>query len=185
MSLLLISPAGLSRRRCFLSLGPPVLPVGKGGRRSVVDVPSTGCLHKEGWHVHKPLPYADVPLTDEHTRMVHRLRKLHLVDHGLQPPLEEVLGLQRKHVIELQLVLRKNPEQVQPTQQRPALEDPSLVVLVQRQEVARPLADLGQEVVHTVHLTLAAQPVDPAQAELVVKALLLVGTPGCGERPGV
>ena len=48
-----------------------------------------------------------------------------------------------------------------------------------------PLTDLGEEVVDAVHLSLAAEPVDAAETELVVEALLLVGATGGGERSGV
>ena len=148
-------------------------------------MPGARGLHEEGGDVHESLPDADVTLTDQHTRVVHRLRELHLVDHGLESSLEEVLGLESEHVIELELVLGENAEEVEATEERTALEDASLVVLVEGKKVTCPLADLGEEVVDAVHLTLAAEPVDAAETELVVEALLLVGATGGGERSGV
>ena len=148
-------------------------------------MPGAGGLHEEGRHVHESLAHADVTLTDQHTGVVDRLRELHLVDDGLESSLEEVLGLERENVIELQLVLGENAEEVQATEERTALEDTSLVVLVEGEEVTCPLTDLGEEVVNAVHLPLAAEPVDAAETELVVEALLLVGATGGGERSGV
>ena len=182
---LLFVSTSLSGRGGFLSLGSAVLAIGKGGGRGVVDVTSAGSLDEEGRDVDESLADADVTLTDEDASVVDRLRKLHLVDHGLESSLEEVLGLESKHVIELQLVLRKNTEEVEATEECATLEDASLVVLVESEEVTCPLADLGEEVVDTVDLTLAAEPVDAAEAELVVETLLLVGTTRSGERSGV
>ena len=142
---------------------------------------SAGGLDKERGDVDESLADADVTLTDEHTGVVDRLGELHLVDDGLESSLEEVLSLESKHVIELELVLRENTEKVEATEERTALEDTSLVVLVESEEVTCPLADLGEEVVDAVDLALAAETVDTAETELIIETLLFVGTTRSGE----
>ena len=42
-----------------------------------------------------------MPLSDEHPGVMNTLRQSKLIHAGLQPPLQEVLDLEGKHVIEL------------------------------------------------------------------------------------
>ena len=70
--------------------------------------------HEEGGDVHNLLAHADVPLADEHARVVDRLGEAELEDLGLQAALEEVGGLERQHVVELRLLLVEHAEAQQP-----------------------------------------------------------------------
>ena len=42
-----------------------------------------------------------MPLPDQHTRVMDRLRQAELVDASLQTTLQEIFGLEGEHVIEL------------------------------------------------------------------------------------
>ena len=61
--------------------------------------------HEEGGGVHNLLAHADVALLDQHTRVVNRLCEAELEHDGLETALEENLGGEREHVIELVLGL--------------------------------------------------------------------------------
>ena len=144
----------------------------------VVDVALAVAADPERRDVHELLAHTDVALQDQHARVVDRARKLALEDDRLEAALQEVLVLQRQHVIELVLVLREDAETVQTAQHRTTLEHTALVVLLERQEETRALAQLRQRIVHAVHLALAAETVDAAQTQLRVEALLLERTTG-------
>ena len=71
----------------------------------IVDVLLAVSTHEEGGDVHNLLAHADVALLDQHTRVVNRLCEAELEHDGLETALEENLGGEREHVIELVLGL--------------------------------------------------------------------------------
>ena len=135
----------------------------------------------EGRDVDELLANSDVTLEDKDTGVVDGAGKLVLEDDGLETTLKEVLGLEGKDIIELVLVLGENTEAVKTTEHRTTLEHTALIIAVKSKKETCTLAELGQSVVHTVHLTLAAETVDAAETELTVKTLRLVGALGSAE----
>ena len=61
--------------------------------------------HEEGGNVHDLLADANVALLDQHARVVNRLGEAELEHDRLETALEESLGVEREHVIELVLGL--------------------------------------------------------------------------------
>ena len=59
----------------------------------------------EGGDVHELLADANVALLDQHARVVNRLGEAELEHDRLETALEESLGVEREHVIELVLGL--------------------------------------------------------------------------------
>lgn len=66
--------------------------------------------------------------------MVHGLSEPQLEHQGLQPPLQEVLGGQGKHIIQLVLALLQQAVLVHAPQQRLSLEDPLRLFVIQGQQ---------------------------------------------------
>lgn len=76
----------------------------------------------------------DVPLADEDASVVHGLGETQLEDERLQAALQEVLGGQRKHVIQLVLALLQQPILVHAPQERLSLKQPLSLLVIQRQQ---------------------------------------------------
>jgi len=140
--------------------------VDKRAVEGVVDVALTVTTDEEGRNVHELLANTDVTLKDQDTSVMDGASELGLEDDGLETTLKEVLVLKSKNVIELVLVLRENAHLVKATKHCTTLEHTTLVVLFKSQKETSTLAELGESVVHTVHLTLAAETVDTAQTKL-------------------
>eukprot|EP00166_Cyanidium_caldarium_P002700 ctg_2642.g452 len=104
-----------------------------------------------------------MPLADEHTGVVDGFRQSQLEHLRLQAALEEIVHFQRQDVVQVLLGGIEQTETGQPTQQRGALEQPSLSILLEGEQLARRRADLGQGVLHPPHLALVAQAVLAAQ----------------------
>jgi hypothetical protein len=100
-----------------------------------------------------------------------------LEDNGLEAALKEVLDSERKHVIKLVLVLRKETIAVHATQESSAFKDTTGVLLIQGEQLPCCISDTAQSVLHTPQLALAPQTVLPDQLQLRVKTLLLIRTP--------
>lgn len=94
------------------------------------------CLHWKRQHAYtvSVMSLPNVPLTDEHTCMMDGLRQSLLEYQGLQAPLQEILGAQGKHVIELVLGLIQQTILVHTTHQSLALEDTLGILLLKRQQ---------------------------------------------------
>lgn len=75
-----------------------------------------------------------MPLADEDAGMVHGLGKAQLEDQGLQAAFQEVLGGERKHVIQLVLRLLQQSVLVHAPQQRLSLKQPLRLLVIQRQQ---------------------------------------------------
>jgi len=140
--------------------------VDKRAVEGVVDVALAVTTDKEGRNVNELLAHTDVTLEDQHTGVVDGASKLGLEHDGLETTLKEILMLKSKNVIELVLVLRENTHLVETTKHCTTLKHTALVILIKSQKETSTLAELGESVVHTVHLTLAAETVDTAQTKL-------------------
>mmetsp|Transcript_2558 Transcript_2558/g.9831 ORF Transcript_2558/g.9831 Transcript_2558/m.9831 type:complete len:269 (-) Transcript_2558:5-811(-) len=151
------------------------LAVGRGDGE--VDVLLRVDADHEGGHVDDLLADADVALLDEDARVVDRLGEALLEDLGLEAAFEEFLRRHLEHRVELELRLVEEPVPRHAPQQRAALEDALRVLRIERQELARGLADLGEGVLHAPQLALAPEPVLAQKFELAVDALLLVRPP--------
>lgn len=73
-------------------------------------------------------------LANEDTSVVHGLGKAQLEDESLQTALQEVLGGQREHIIQLVLGLLQQPILVHAPKQRLSLKQALRLLVVQRQQ---------------------------------------------------
>ena len=123
-------------------------------------------------------------LLDQHARVVNRLGHVQLPDLRLQPPLQELFHVQLEHILQLLLVVRQETVVGQALEQRGALEQARRVLLVQRQQHARGLTDVGKVPVDAPDLLLGAQAVLAADLQLHIEPLLLIRTAGAlGDAP--
>merc|ERR1719149_161757 len=143
-----------------------------------VDVLLRVGAHHEGGDVDDLLADADVAVADQDARVVDRLGEAKLEDLGLQAALEEVGGLQRKHVIQLLLGLVEHAQTQQPAEQGTALEHAARVLLLEGQQSTRSLTDAGERQLRAEDLTLVLEAELADELHLVVETLLLEGTPG-------
>jgi len=77
----------------------------------------------------------NVALADEHTGVVDGLGEAELVDAGLQTTLQEILGLEGEHVIELHAGLVENTDTDQTANEGVAFEETLWVFLVEGEEL--------------------------------------------------
>lgn len=113
--------------------------------------------HDEGRDVDHLLADADVALVNQHTGVVDGLGEVVLEDDGLESSVEHIGFLEGQHVIELVLGALQNAGVVESVQQAGALEDALGIVLLEHEQFLGSLANLGQSVVHSPNLTLAAE----------------------------
>lgn len=89
--------------------------------------------------------YADLPdvaLADENTSVVNALGESALKDLSLEAPLEEVLDLEGKDVIEAHALLVENPDANKAADEGVSLEETLGILLVQLEELTRGATDL-------------------------------------------
>merc|ERR550525_80963 len=131
------------------------------------------------------LPYTDVSLSDQNSRVMDRFSKSELEHLSLQATLQEVLHLQPEDVVQLHLALVQDADPDQPPEESVTLEQPPGVLLLQGEQLSGGRPDLGQSVLHPPHFSLVPQPVLADELELLVKPGLLEGPPGGGVGLGV
>mmetsp|Transcript_17967 Transcript_17967/g.39457 ORF Transcript_17967/g.39457 Transcript_17967/m.39457 type:complete len:215 (-) Transcript_17967:75-719(-) len=146
---------------------------GRGQRK--VDVLLAVEADEEGGDIADLLAHADMPLANQGARVVHRLRQAQLEDLGLQAALHDLGRGETEHVVQLLLVLGQQAESSHPPQERLALEDALLALLLQGEQGSGRSADLRQGVLHTPDLTLVLEAVLPDNFHLCIQALLLEG----------
>jgi len=100
-----------------------------------------------------------------------------LEDNGLEAALKEVLNSERKYVIKLVLVLRKETIAVHASQKSRALKDTTGVLLVKGEQLPCSITDAAKGILHTPQLTLAPQAILTHQFQFSIKTLLLIRTP--------
>ena len=151
----------------------------EGRQRRQVDLLLRGSPHQELTGVDQVLPDLDVPLVDQHSRLVDALGlEALLVNTGLQPLVEELAESQPKHVIELELLIGEQPVPMHAVEQGSPLEQTPGVLLLESKQLTSGLPELGEQQLHSPHLTLVLETVLAHQLELVVDTLLLEGTTG-------
>ena len=141
-------------------------------------------MNHERGRVHQLASHTNVSLTDQNTGVVHRLRQTQLEHLRLQSAVHQLRRAQLQHVVQLLLLLRHQSQTSHTTDDSSTLEDAARVLLVQRQQLTSSLyhqpphkihlADLGKHQLHSPNLTLAAETVLSANAELLVQTLTLV-----------
>ena len=77
----------------------------------------------------------DVPLPDQHSRVMNTLRQSKLINAGLQPSLQEVLDLEGEHVIELHAGLIKHTDTDKTTNEGIAFEETLRILFFHSQEL--------------------------------------------------
>ena len=151
---------------------------------SELDVLLRVHMNHERGRVHQLASHTNVSLTDQNTGVVHRLRQTQLEHLRLQSAVHQLRRTQLQHVVQLLLLLRHQSQTSHTTDDSSTLEDTARVLLVQRQQLTSSLhhqpphkthlADLGKHQLHSPNLTLAAETVLSANAELLVQTLTLV-----------
>ena len=111
-------------------------------------------------------------LADHDTGHVDGLGNTKLEDLGLQAALEQTLGGQLKHEIELLLGVVEESVADQAADEGVTLEDAGLVRLRERKEHTGGLTDLGEHELGAPDLALAAKTIFTTELELLVKTLL-------------
>lgn len=101
----------------------------------------------------------NMALTDQHPGMVDALREPALEHLRLQPALQEILNLEREHVIEPHAALVEHTDAHEPADERIALEETLGVLVVELEQLTRGTTDLGQDQGDTPDLALVAQAV--------------------------
>lgn len=130
--------------------------------------------HQEVRLVDELLANANVALEDKGACMVNRLGVVHLVHTGLETALQELLGGQTEDVIETLLVSGQDSVTHQAAEHGITLEEALGVLLVERQQLTRGGAHLGQGQLCAPDLALATQAVLAQQLHLLIETLLLV-----------
>ena len=151
---------------------------------SELDVLLRVHMNHERGRVHQLASHTNVSLTDQNTGVVHRLRQTQLEHLRLQSAVHQLRRAQLQHVVQLLLLLRHQSQTGHTTDDSSTLEDAARVLLVQRQQLTSSLhhqpphkthlADLGKHQLHSPNLTLAAETVLSANAELLVQTFTLV-----------
>ena len=111
----------------------------------------------ERGNVHDLLADADVTLTDEDTGVVDGLGKTELVDASLQATLQEVLDLERQHVIETHAGFVEHTDADEPANEGVTLEEPLRVLHIELEQLTGSTTNLGQDETDTPDLALVAQ----------------------------
>ena len=160
---------------------------------SELDVLLRVHMHHERRSAHHLAAHTDVSLADQHTSVVHRLRQTELEHLRLQSAIHQLRSAQLQNHIQLHALLGHQSQTSHTTDDGSSLEDSAGILLVQSQQLTSSLhshhepsrthlADLRQHQLSSPDLTLAAQTVLSANAELLVQTLALIGATGSIER---
>ena len=145
----------------------------EGGLLGEGDVALRGGADDEGGGHDDLLGNGDVALTDEDASVVHGLGEADLVHNGLEATLENVGDGEGEDVIQLILVGLEESEVVAATEEGGTLKLTALVGLGEGQEGTGGTTHVGEGQVDAPDLTLAAEAVLSAHAELLLKTLAL------------
>lgn len=99
----------------------------------------------------------DVTLTDEGASMVDALRQAALEDLGLQPPLQEILDLEGKHVIETHAGLVEHTDAHKTANQGVTLEETLGVLGIELEQLTSSTTDFGEGEGDAPDLALVAE----------------------------
>lgn len=132
--------------------------------------------HQERRNVDQLLTDANVTLADKDTCVVHGLRKVELENLSLKTSLHEDLSGKLQDIIQRVFFVGQDTVSLQSADQRSGLEQALGVLGIKGQQGTGSLADLGQHVLNTPDLTLAAETVFTAELKLLVQTFLFEGT---------
>ena len=150
--------------------------VGRGG--SKVNVLLGVKTDGERRNVDNLLTNTDVSLLDENTGVVDRLGKAKLEDLGLESSLQEVLDTESKDIIELHLVLGKNTDADETSDQGVTLEKTLGVLLITGQKITSSTSDLGELETNSVDFSLVSQTVLTSKLKLGIETGKIVSLSG-------
>ena len=100
-----------------------------------------------------------MPLPDQDARVVDGLRETALEDLGLETTLQEVLDLERQHVIETHAALIEHTDADEPADEGVTLEETLRVLGVELEQLTRGTTNLGQDEANAPDLALVAEAV--------------------------
>lgn len=110
------------------------------------------------YHSH-PHGLPNVTLSDEHARMVDALGEIGLEHLGLQPALQEILDLQRQHVIEPHAGLVQHANADETTNEGISLEEPLGIFVIELEELTSSTTDFGEDKTDAPDFALVAEAV--------------------------
>lgn len=119
----------------------------------------------------------DVSLADEYTSMVKGLGKVLLEDKSLEATGHDVRHFDGENVIQLFLVLLQETEANASSEESLSFEDTLGVLLVKSEQLTSVGTHLGEEELNAPNLTLVLEAELTNDFHLIVKTLLLEGTP--------
>lgn len=108
----------------------------------------TKAEERGGWCFVSKREEPDMPLLDEDSSMVNGLGHARFEDQGLEAALQEVLNSEGQDIIELVLALFQEPIAEHTTEESLPFEDPSWVLLIEREEHSRIVPDPAQRILH-------------------------------------
>jgi len=111
----------------------------------------------------------NMPLPDQHPRMMDRLGQPVLEHLGLQPPLQEILHLQRQHVIEAHTTLVQDTDADKPADEGVALEKALGVFGFELEQLTSGATDFGECQGDAPNLALVAEAIFADELELCIE----------------
>ena len=120
----------------------------------------------------------NVPLANKHTSVVDRLRQAALEDLSLETALQEVLDLEREHVIETHASLVEHADADETTDEGVALEETLGVLVIELEEFTSSTTNLGEGETDTPDLTLVTETILASELELSIETSGLKWTTG-------
>jgi hypothetical protein len=123
----------------------------------------------------------DVSLADKNARVMDGLGEARLEDLRLEAALQEVLDLEREHVIETHARLVKHANTDETTDERIALKETLRVLVVELKQLTRGTANLGENERDTPDLALVAEAVLAGELQMCVGRLARKDKSRCKE----
>lgn len=139
-------------------------------------VNSMSNTNHERWDVHKASANPNVALEDGAAGVVNAEGEAELVGDGLEAAVKEFGDGERKHVIELELVVREETVHLATTENSSSLELTAVIILWERKQETGSRTELSKSALNTPDLTLASKAILTAQLQLLNKTLPLEST---------
>jgi len=127
--------------------------------KSEVDVLLRVETNDERWHIDNLFADTDMSLPDQNASMVNALRKAKLEDLRLQPSLQEILDLERQHVIETHTSFVKNTNAHEPTNERISFEETLRVLCIELEQLTSSTTNFREDERDAPDFALVAQAV--------------------------
>jgi hypothetical protein len=162
----------------LLSLHSTILLGDEDGGSSILDVLVGRGGNHEGGDVDHLLADSDVSLSDEDSRVVHRLGEVLSDDNSLESSLEELLDGKTEDVIELSLALLEQAELADSSDEGITFEKSSGIALIESEELSSSLSELGEGELDSPHFSLVAETVLTDELQLGGESFLIEGLSG-------